>query len=50
MPKTSVNRGANGQYKTTVPKGLAEAFKLDGKRLEWTVESGNKLKVTIVDE
>lgn len=38
------------QYRTTVPKGLAEAFLLDGKKLEWEVESGSKLKVTIIDD
>lgn len=47
MPKTRVNRGANGQYKVTVPQGLGEALDLDGKRLEWTVKSGTKLELTI---
>lgn len=50
MPKSSVNQGANGQYKTTVPKGLAEAMELDGQRLEWKIKSGSTLEVTIVDE
>ena len=30
MPKTRVSQGANGQYKVTVPKGIAEAMDLDG--------------------
>lgn len=50
MPKTTVNRGSNGQYKTTVPKGLAEAMDLDGKRIEWKIKSGSTLEVTKVDE
>ncbi|WP_199240758.1 hypothetical protein [Halorubrum sp. SP3] len=50
MTKTRVSQGANGQYKVTVPKGLAEAMELDGKRLEWKVKSGSSLEVTVVDE
>lgn len=50
MPKTTVSQGSNGQFKTTVPKGLAEAFDLEGKTLEWSVGSGNKLELTIHDE
>lgn len=38
------------QYRTTVPKGLAEAFDLEGKKLEWGVASGSKLEVEIIDE
>lgn len=50
MPKTSVNRGANDQYKTTVPKGLAEAMDMEGKKLEWSVDAGSTLTVKVVDE
>lgn len=53
MPKTSkttVNQADNGQYKTTIPKALGDAFKLDGKQLEWEVASGEKLEVKIKDE
>ena len=50
MAKTRVNQGANGQYKVTVPKGLAEAMDLNGKRLDWKVKSGSSLEVTVVDE
>jgi len=50
MTKTRVSQGANGQYKVTVPKGLAEAMDLDGKRLDWKVKSGSSLEVAIVDE
>lgn len=48
--KTSVNRGSNGQYRTTVPKALAEANELDGKKLSWFTESGNAFRVEIVDD
>ena len=50
MAKTRVSQGANGQYKVTVPKGLAEAMGLGGKRLEWEVQSASKLEVTVCDE
>jgi hypothetical protein len=50
MPKTRVSQGANEQYKVTVPKGIAEAMQLDGKRLDWKVKSGSTLEVTVIDE
>lgn len=50
MPKTTVNQGSNGQYKTTVPKQLAEALNLDGKTVEWKVESSDRLSFTVTDE
>jgi len=50
MTKTRVSQEANGQYKVTVPKGLAEAMDLDGKRLDWKVKSGSSLEVTVIDE
>jgi len=50
MVKTRVNQGENGQYKVTVPKGIADALELDGKRLEWTIRSGSKLEAKIVDD
>ena len=50
MPRTRVSQGANGQYKITVPKGIAEAMELDGERLEWKIKSGNTLEVSVVDE
>lgn len=50
MAKTTVSRGANGQYKVTIPKGIAEAMDLDGQKLDWKVKSGNSLEVKIVDE
>jgi len=48
--KNKSQPGANGQYKVTVPKGIAEAMALDGQRLEWKVKSGNTLEVTVVNE
>jgi hypothetical protein len=50
MPQTTVSKGANGQYKVTIPKGLAEAMDLHGKRLDWSVKSAQALEVRIVDE
>lgn len=50
MPKTKVSQGANGQYKVTVPKGVAEAMELDGERLEWRVKSASTLEATVADE
>ena len=56
MPKTTVTKTTSQsgdreieQYKTTVPKGLAESFRLEGKKLNWDVKSGNKFELTIVD-
>lgn len=50
MPKTTVSKGANGQYKVTIPKGLAEAMRLEGKTLSWEVKSSEALEVRVVDE
>ena len=36
------------QYRTTVPKGLAEAMRLDGAKIEWEVSSADSLKVSVV--
>lgn len=50
MPKTRVNQGSNGQYKVTVPKGIAEAMSLDGKRLEWDIKSGTTIQLNVTDD
>lgn len=58
MPKTTVSTttweddegNERKQYRTTVPKGLAEAFNLDGATLNWEVDSGKALLVRIDDE
>jgi len=58
MPTTTVSKTTYSteddteqtQYRTTVPKALAEAFDLAGATIEWEVESGNKLTVTKIDE
>ena len=47
--QTTVSLGANGQYKVTVPKGIAEAMDLEGQRIEWKIKSGEALEVRIVD-
>jgi hypothetical protein len=46
--ETTVNQGANGQYKTTIPKALAEANELDGKTLKWLTKSGSAFEVRII--
>jgi hypothetical protein len=58
MPQTTVSKTSwedsegnkREQYRTTVPKGLAEAFDLEGKTVEWEVESQNALTVRVVDD
>ena len=58
MPQTTVSETtfdtAEGnertQYRTTVPKGLAEGFDLAGKKLDWEVKNGTTFEVSIVDE
>jgi hypothetical protein len=57
MPETTVTKTTSKsgdrqivQYRTTVPKGLAESFDLEGKKLNWEVASGNKFTLTIVDD
>lgn len=51
MPETTITKSTwtddNGrkreQYRTTVPKSLAESFDLEGATVEWEVESRNAL-------
>ena len=44
--KTTVNKTSNGQYRTTVPKALAEANELDGKKLAWfTTPDGFRIEI-----
>lgn len=37
------------QYRTTVPKAIAEAMDLDGAKVEWTVKSADALRVEVVE-
>ncbi len=48
--KTTVSQGQNGQYKVTIPKGLGDAYDLDGKQLEWKADGASVLKVKISDD
>lgn len=50
MTRTTVSRGKNGQYKVTIPKGLADGFDLEGKQLEWRAKGGDTLEVEIYGE
>lgn len=37
------------QYRTTVPKSLAEAMNLDGAKVEWTIKSADAFRVKVVE-
>jgi len=53
MPKTTtttVNRNSEGQYQVTIPKALADARDLDGKKVEWKAESGTALIMREADD
>ena len=59
MPDTSVTvteyEGGDGvtrtQYRTTIPKALAEANEMDTTtKLRWTTLPGDKLQVEIIDD
>lgn len=58
MPNTTVSKTTytteNGteqvQYRTTIPKGLAEALDLGEATLSWEIESSNALVVRKVDQ
>ena len=57
MPNTTVSEttyedsdgNEQTQYRTTVPKGLAEAFDLGGATISWEVETGDALRITKVE-
>jgi len=49
MVKTKIHKGSNGQYKVTVPQGIGDAMNLDRASVEWTVVSGDKLEVKVVE-
>lgn len=58
MPTTTVNsttyEDSDGnertQYRTSVPKGVAEAMKWDGAEIEWEVTSSNAVTLREVDD
>jgi hypothetical protein len=37
------------QYRTTVPKQLAESFDLAGATIQWEIETGNTILIRKVD-
>jgi hypothetical protein len=56
MPETNVSvteyQNSDGiditQFRTTVPKPIAEAFEMDGDtQLDWTVQTGDKLTIEV---
>lgn len=59
MPETKVviseYEGKDGserqQYRTTIPKQLAELFEMDSDtKLKWTAQTGSKVTVEIIDD
>lgn len=58
MPRTTVTEttytdkdgNEKTQYRTTVPKGLAEAYDLGGASLEWEADTGKSLLLRVVDK
>ncbi len=51
MPKGNVTKVVKSgeQYRVTIPKGIAEAMNLEGKRVEWIIEGKNILKLRILE-
>lgn len=47
MPKIQLK--SNGQYVVTIDKGIGDAMNLAGAEAEWSIESGNKLSLQIVE-
>lgn len=58
MPTTTVSKTVTEtetgdeqvQYRTTVPKQLAEAFDMAGARIEWQTISKSALRIDIQDD
>ncbi|MFT4921035.1 MAG: hypothetical protein ACI8XM_000228 [Haloarculaceae archaeon] len=53
MPKTNrttVSQNEKGQYQVTIPKALGDALDLAGEKVEWNIESSEKLSVEKVDD
>lgn len=50
MVETTVSKGQNGQYKTTIPKGLGDGHDLDGAKVEWEVKSRNRIEMVVKRE
>jgi hypothetical protein len=48
--KTTVFQKKNGQVVVTVPRGLAESMGLIGKKVEWKVESRERLSFSPVGD
>ncbi len=55
MPTTTVTKTTytdsegkqREQYRTTVPKGIAEGLDLDGAKVEWEIKSGDAVRVSV---
>ena len=44
-----IQERSNGQFVVTVDKSLAEAMDLGGAEAEWSVESGDRLSLKVVE-
>jgi len=53
MPKTNKTTpqvDEDGRFTTAIPKGLAESYDLEDKKLVWKVDSGSALRVEVKDD
>lgn len=43
--KTTVSKNKEGQYQVTIPKALGDAMNLEGSKVEWKINSSEKLEL-----
>ncbi|MFW6121715.1 MAG: hypothetical protein ACOC80_12590 [Petrotogales bacterium] len=48
--KTTINVNKEGQHTVTIPKPIAEAMDLAGKKVQWKVKSGKALELRVLEE
>lgn len=48
--KTTVSQNTQGQYQVTIPKAMGDALELAGEKVEWGIESGEKLSLKKADD
>lgn len=49
MVTTKIIQKKSGQYRVTVPKGVAEAMDLDGAEVEWITKSRNRIELQVTE-
>lgn len=47
-PTLTINRMSNGQYRVSVPTGLARAMRLTGAKLEWQTHTSTSMEAEVV--